>query len=59
MQDAHGVILVYNPEAAGQAQEIGDWYEYFVKQKGLSESQCLVFAHHHSSDAASRFRPRK
>lgn len=58
MQDADGIIFVYNPEAAGQTQEIGDWYEYFARQKGLSENQCLILAHHRSNDAASRFRPR-
>lgn len=59
MQDADGIIFVYNPEVAGQTQEIGDWYEYFARQKGLSENQCLIFAHHHNNEAASRFRPRK
>ena len=59
MNDADAVLLVYNPEAAGQDQQLGDWYEYFVKRNGLRDEQCLIFAHRQTQNSESRFRPRK
>ena len=61
MNDAHAVVLVYNPDAAGQDQQIADWFDYFVKKNGLKDEQCLVFAHKgaNSNISADRFRPRK
>ena len=47
MQHCDGVLLVYNPEQAGHAEQVGNWYDTFVKVNDLDpKSQCLVFAHH-------------
>ena len=47
MQHCDGVLLVYNPERAGNDVEIGNWYDAFVKVNDLDpKAQCLVFAHH-------------
>lgn len=58
MADADGVILVYNPDAPSQDQQINDWFEFFVKKNGLKDEQCMVFAHR-SGQSTERFRPRK
>ena len=42
INDANGVILVYNPAKPAQEQEITIWYDTFVKGSGLSDDQCLV-----------------
>ena len=42
--DAHGVVLVYNPEQEGQVSESGAWYEYFVQNNDLPDEACVVFA---------------
>ena len=61
MHEADGVILVYDPDAPSQDQQIGDWFDYFVKKNGLKDEQCLVFAHKsgNSGQSHERFRPRK
>ena len=58
MADADGVVLVYNPDAASQDQQISDWFEYFVRKNNLKDQQCIVFAHR-VSNSTERFRPRK
>lgn len=58
MQDVSGVVLVYNPDAPGQDQQIGDWFDFFVRKNGLKDEQCIVFAHR-SKPSNERFRPRK
>lgn len=45
MLNADGVLLVYNPAAPAQDQQISDWFEYFVRRNGLRDDQCIVFAH--------------
>ena len=45
MADAAGVMLVYNPDAPSQDQQIGDWFDYFVRKNGLKDEQCVVIAH--------------
>ena len=58
IQDADGVILVYNPDAPAQDQQVGDWFEYFVKRHGLRDDQCIVLAHRVNAEAKSgKFRP--
>jgi hypothetical protein len=58
--DSDGVILVYNPDAPAQDQQIGDWFEFFVKKNGLKEEQCMIFAHRGNQGISNeRFRPRK
>ena len=42
INDANGVILVYNPAKAVQEQEASIWYDTFVKGSGLTDDQCLV-----------------
>jgi hypothetical protein len=60
MHESDGVVLVYNPDSPGQDQQIGVWFDYFVKKNNLKEDQCLVFAHKGNPNNASneRFRPR-
>lgn len=53
MNEADGVILVYNPDIVSQDQQMSDWYEYFVKRNGLKDSQCLIFAHKSSTTGAN------
>ena len=58
MNEADGVLLVYNPDAAGQDQQLADWYEYFVRKNGLKDEQCLIFAHRQNAvGSTDRFRP--
>lgn len=45
MLDADGVVLVYNPDSPGQDQQLQDWFNFFVRNNGLKEEQCLIFAH--------------
>ena len=52
-----GVILVYDPDAAGQDQQLTLWYDFFVKRNGLRDEQCLIFAHRGNSN--EKFKPRK
>ncbi len=59
MHEADGVILIYNPDSPGQDQQIGDWYDFFVRKNGLKDEQCLVFAHRLGQGSSDRFRPRK
>ena len=59
MHEADGVILIYNPDSPGQDQQIGDWYDFFVRKNGLKDEQCLVFAHRLGQGSSERFRPRK
>jgi intraflagellar transport protein 22 len=58
MHEADGIILVYNPDAPGQDQQIGDWFDFFVRKNGLKDGQCIVFAHR-SKVSNDRFKPRK
>ncbi len=44
MTDADGVILVYNPDAPSQDQQLADWFEYFVRKNNLRDEQCLLVA---------------
>mmetsp|Transcript_66349 Transcript_66349/g.130080 ORF Transcript_66349/g.130080 Transcript_66349/m.130080 type:complete len:111 (+) Transcript_66349:146-478(+) len=54
-QHASGVVLVYNPEKAGNDNEVGNWFDVFVKDKGLNpQEQCVVFAHHPAASAGVR-----
>ena len=58
MNEADGVLLIYNPDAAGQDQQLADWYEYFVRRNGLRDEQCLIFAHRQNVvNSSERFRP--
>ena len=60
MADSDGVILVYNPDAPAQDQQIADWFEFFVRKNGLKEEQCMIFAHRgNNGTSTERFRPRK
>lgn len=59
MHEADGVILVYNPDAPAQDQQIGDWYDFFVRKNGLKDEQTIVFAHRTDLSNGDRFRPRK
>lgn len=58
MNEADGVILVFNPDAPAQDQQLADWYDFFVRKNNLRDEQCLIFAHRAGKTASSeRFRP--
>mgnify|MGYP005996799249 CR=1 FL=1 len=57
MQDADGVILIYNPDSPGQDQQLGDWFEFFVRKNGLKDEQCIAIAFRTAQESAERFRP--
>ena len=46
MADSDGVLLVYNPDAPSQDQQLVDWFEFFVRKNGLKDEQCMVFVSH-------------
>ena len=56
MHDAHGVVLVYNPEQEGQVSESGAWYEYFVQNNDLPDEACVVFAFDPNAQRGTRQR---
>ena len=58
MNEADGVLLVYNPDAPAQDQQIGDWFDFFVRKNGLRDEQCMVFAHRQSLNNNEKFRAR-
>jgi len=58
MQDMHGAVLVYNPDKDGNDIEIGDWFDYFVKNNDLRNNQVLVFAHHSEQRNLARAPPK-
>lgn len=55
MANADGVILVYNPDAPSQDQQLSDWFDFFVKRNGLKDEQCMIFAHRGAS--TEKFKP--
>jgi intraflagellar transport protein 22 len=57
MSEADGVVLIYNPDAPGQDQQIHDWFDFFVRKNGLSDQQCMIFAHRPKNSAGDRFKP--
>jgi hypothetical protein len=59
MHEADGVVLIYNPDAPSQDQQIGDWFEFFVRKNNLREDQCIVFAYRSNPSNGDKFRPRE
>lgn len=60
MDESDGVILMFDPDAPSQDQQLAAWFDYFVKKNGLREEQCMIFAHRGGQNPPSdRFRPRK
>jgi intraflagellar transport protein 22 len=57
MSEADGVVLLYNPDAPSQDQQIHDWFDFFVKKNGLSDQQCMIFAHRSKDSTGDRFKP--
>jgi len=57
MTDADAVVLVYNPDAPSHDQQLGDWFEYFVKKNGLKDEQCMIFAHRGAGNTSDKFKP--
>lgn len=57
MQGADGVLLVYNPDAPAQEQQIADWFDYFVRRNDMKDDQCILFAHRSTEGKSERFRP--
>lgn len=52
---------MYNPDAPAQDQQIGNWFEFFVKNNNLKDEQCMVFAHRAAgqNQNGQKFRPRE
>lgn len=60
MANADGIILVYNPDAPAQDQQLTDWFEFFVRKNGLKDEQCMIFANkatNTKTNTNERFRP--
>lgn len=58
MHNADGIILVFNPDAPSQDQQLVDWFDFFVRKNGLRDEQCMIFAHKAGKATTSeRFRP--
>mmetsp|Transcript_17395 Transcript_17395/g.18136 ORF Transcript_17395/g.18136 Transcript_17395/m.18136 type:complete len:172 (+) Transcript_17395:21-536(+) len=57
MHEADGVVLIYNPDAPSQDQQIGDWFDFFVRKNNLREDQCIVFAYRSNPSNGDKFRP--
>jgi intraflagellar transport protein 22 len=57
MDGADGVILIYNPDSAGQDQQLSDWFDFFVRKNGLKDEQCMVLAFRTNQPNQERFRP--
>ena len=55
MTEADGVVLVYNPDAPAQDEQIEDWYDFFVRKNGLDNDQCMAIAFRTSDGATERF----
>ncbi|XP_077995703.1 intraflagellar transport protein 22 homolog [Glandiceps talaboti] len=49
MKDTSGVVLVYNPDQSNHDKQLDMWYNTFVSNLGIRDSQCIVFAHHKPS----------
>ena len=45
MENANGVILVFNPNHADELDTLRDLYRKLVVENGLNSSQCLILAH--------------
>lgn len=45
MKDADGIVIMYDPENPGHERDVILWYDYFVANAGLDDSQCMVLAH--------------
>mmetsp|Transcript_38744 Transcript_38744/g.51052 ORF Transcript_38744/g.51052 Transcript_38744/m.51052 type:complete len:181 (+) Transcript_38744:118-660(+) len=57
-KDSNAVILVYNPDHPAHDQEVGLWYDYFVKGSKLTDDQCMAYMHFKDpSQQGSRSRP--
>ena len=56
MTEADGVILVYNPDAPAQDEQIEDWYDFFVRKNGLDNDQCMAIAFRTNDGTTERFR---
>ncbi|KAK7087143.1 intraflagellar transport protein 22 homolog isoform X2 [Littorina saxatilis] len=46
VQDAMGVIFVYNPDQANHDEELEKWYTFFGSQQSMKVNGCIVFSHH-------------
>jgi intraflagellar transport protein 22 len=56
MTEADGVILVYNPDAPAQDEQIEDWFDFFVRKNGLQNEQCMAIAFRTNQGTTERFR---
>lgn len=53
-RDAHGVVFVFDPERERDARELEVFYSEFVQKRGVSDAQCVVFAHFKDSGGGGR-----
>ncbi|XP_064460050.1 intraflagellar transport protein 22 homolog [Ornithodoros turicata] len=47
-KDAHGVMLVHNPNQKNIEKELETWYNSFVLSQGMDDEQCAVFQYRSS-----------
>ncbi|XP_033747818.1 intraflagellar transport protein 22 homolog [Pecten maximus] len=45
-KDTNGIVFVFNPDMPNHDKDMEGWYDYFVAQQNLKDSQCIAFAHH-------------
>lgn len=59
MADVDGVVLVYDPGNPSQEQEIGMWYDYFVRNTDTPDDRVMAYVHSRGEDfgADARRRP--
>ncbi|XP_030648950.1 intraflagellar transport protein 22 homolog isoform X2 [Chanos chanos] len=57
MKDSNGVIIVFNPDVPSHLKEVETWHSTFISSQGLSDSQCLLIAHHKPGSGADSTRP--
>ena len=56
-KDADAVIVTYNPDNPLHERSVHLWYEFFVQEAGLTNQQCLVFAHRHNMELSRKRAP--
>jgi len=58
MKDADAVLIMYNPDKRGDEASVGLWYEWFVKNNGIPNERCLVFAHRAAASDRAAWPPK-
>ncbi|KAL5016702.1 hypothetical protein ScPMuIL_006291 [Solemya velum] len=51
-KDTGGIVFVYNPDEPNHDKQLDYWYNYFIDQQTIKDTQCMVMAHHRSGVGA-------